>query len=147
MTVRMTASVGNLAKLAATLTQADVTSQRIIRQTTYAYGKRHLRLARKLCPVGKEAYRRGEHEHIPGFLRSQLKLFIEQDGLVSRVGWKDADFREKGEPPYFRFTERGTKKMKARPCVTPARDQIRPEFVRALGANTRGGLRRMRRAR
>jgi HK97 gp10 family phage protein len=145
--VRLTASVGNTAKLAATLLQADATAQRIIRQTVYRNTKKQWKLARELAPVSAEVRLVGpdRHEHTPGFLRDHIKMFIEADGLIGRVGWKDKDFEEEGEPPYFRFTERGTDKMAARPCVTPARDRIKPEFDHELESNIRGGLRRMRR--
>lgn len=145
MSVRLTASVGNTAKLAATLLQADATAQRIIRQTVYRNTKKQWKLARELAPVSPAPYSRGGHLHEPGFLRDHIKMFIEADGLIGRVGWKDKDFEEEGEPPYFRFTERGTDKMTARPCVTPARDRIKSEFDHELEANIRGGLRRMRR--
>jgi HK97 gp10 family phage protein len=146
VSVRLTASVGNLAKVAATLLEADAVAQRRIRQTVATYNTKHWRLARDLCPVSKVERRVGDHEHKPGFLRSQIRQMISDNGLVGRVGWRDKDFRERGEPPYFRYTERGTRRMKARPCVTPARDAIKPEFVSALGANIRGGLRRMRKS-
>lgn len=48
------------------------------------------------------------------------------------VGFLAKDFREAGQPPYYLFTEYGTIKMRAQPCIGPAREQETPRLRREL---------------
>lgn len=53
-------------------------------------------------------------------------------GLGYDGGFRSKDFREAGQADYFIFTEFGTTRMSAQPCVFPARDLEEPQFVREL---------------
>jgi HK97 gp10 family phage protein len=145
MPVRMTVSTGNLRGLVANLYAADAVMQRKSRETVRTYGRKQWRLARQLAPVSSEPTIVRGHVHAPGFLRDAIRLRFSEDGLVYEVGWREEDFIEADEPFYALYTEFGTRFMKARPCVFPARDAIAPEFKRALGTNVRGAIRRQRR--
>jgi hypothetical protein len=59
---------------------------------------------------------------------------ISPGGLSYEVGFSEATFAEFGQPPYFIYTEFGTTKMDAQPCVFPARDLEAPRFRRELAA-------------
>jgi HK97 gp10 family phage protein len=139
MAVRMTVSTRSLSGLAANLLSADARAQKAIRATVARYGDKQWRLTRKLAPYDES--KPSEEFH----LRNQVRLRFSDDGLVYEVGFRSEDFRDAGEPEYFIFTEFGTRFMKARPCVFPARDTIKPEFKKALGRDIRAAMKRQAR--
>jgi hypothetical protein len=139
---RLTVSTRRISGLAANFRAADARLQRDARRLVAKYRDEQFELTQDLCPVGTETYRRGEHEHKPGFLRSKLRKQTSEDGLVYEIGWREEDFTEVGEPPYFLYTEFGTRFMAARPCVFPARDRTVPKFRQALGQALRASARR-----
>ena len=145
MSVRLTLATKPLSGLAAYLNGADEDVKRAARATVAKYTRKTWERARELAPVSDAPRKVGDHIHEPGFLRSKIRERFSDDGLVGQVGWLAEDFEAEDEPNYFRFTERGTRFMKARPCVTPARDETYPEFRAALGQDIRGGLQRKRR--
>ena len=61
-----------------------------------------------------------------------LKGELDPSGLGYSVGFDAADFIQAGQEPYFIYTEFGTSKMAAQPCVFPARDQELPRYRREL---------------
>lgn len=149
MTVRMTVSTGNLRGLVANLYAADARAQKSMRTTVATYGEKQWRLTRKLAPYDETKPPGAFH------LRDHIRLRFSDDGLVYEVGLRDEDFRDAGELStitlqegervevnYGLFLEFGTRFMAAQPFIFPARDQIWPEFKRALGANVRGAIRR-----
>jgi hypothetical protein len=138
----MTLGTRNRRALSANFQAMDARLQRDARKLVAKYRDKQFHLTRELCPVGTRAYTRGTHQHDPGFLRSMIRARTSDDGLAYEIGWREEDFIEKGEPPYFIFTEFGTRFMAARPCVFPARDKIAPEFKRDWSAAQRRAFRR-----
>lgn len=130
MPTRMTVSTGNLRGLVANLFAADARAQKAVRSTVATYGNKQYRLSRELAPVDT------------GFLRASIRLRFSDDGLAYEVGVREKDYTDAGLPFYALYQEFGTRFMAAQPFIFPARDQIAPEFKRALGANVRGAIRR-----
>lgn len=139
MSVRLTVSTRNTrATIANVFSRADARTQKEARTITKRFGERTQKRARALAPVSALPRTSGGHEHLPGFLRDHIVLRFSDDGLVYEVGWREAEFKEAGEPFYALYTEFGTRFMTARPCVFPARDEVFPEYEQAL----RSALRR-----
>jgi hypothetical protein len=61
-----------------------------------------------------------------------ITVRIAPGGLSYEAGFDAAEFAKYGQPPYFIYTEFGTTKMDAQPCVFPARDAEAPIFRREL---------------
>lgn len=57
---------------------------------------------------------------------------ITPGGLGYEAGFLHDDFAAEGQEDYFIYTEFGTTKMAAQPCVFPARDMEAPRFEQAL---------------
>jgi hypothetical protein len=66
-----------------------------------------------------------------------LRAELTPDELGYNVGFDEADFRAAGLDPYFFFTEYGTSRMAAQPCIGPAGDQELPVYLRELRAALR----------
>lgn len=142
MALRMTVGTRNRRALSARFRSTDARLQKEGRQLVVKYGEKQFKLTRELCPVGSRTYKLGEHEHKPGDLRRRIRLRYSDDGLSYEVGWREEDFIEVGEDPYFIFTEFGTRFMKAQPCVFPARDRTAPQFKREWRQKQRAAFRR-----
>ena len=115
--------------------------QRQARRTVRRFGEKQQRRTMELAPY--DASHPAEDFH----LRDNVRLRFSDDGLVYEVGFLESDFIDEGLPFYAIFTEHGTRFMKARPCVFPARDEVYPEFRSALRTDIRASLKRMRRRR
>lgn len=132
--MRMTLSTRNLKGVVANLFAADRRAQRAITQLVRRYGVATHDLARALCPVDT------------GFMRSQLRLRMTEQGYGYEVGWDASDFDAAGLPFYPLFVEFGTSRMAARPSLFPAEQAIRPQFTAALRRAVREAVERRRAA-
>ena len=127
---RMTMQTRNAAGVIANMHAADRRVQAAVRRTVRDTGFAEYSLAYTLCPVDT------------GFMQDNLTLEFFPSELGYELGWKEEDFAAVGKAPYFIFTEFGTTKMAAQPCLFPARDAERPKFRRKLLQNIRTANRR-----
>lgn len=96
-----------------------------VRREMAASMERCYATAASLCPYDKEER---DSFHMIDVLRQKPY----PSGLGYEVGFKASDFREAGQDFYPPYTEYGTSKMAAQPCIGPAREEERPRLRRAL---------------
>lgn len=61
-----------------------------------------------------------------------LRTVESPSGLSYEIGFFPTDFRSAGQPLYYFYTEYGTSRMAAQPCIRPTREQEYPRFRREL---------------
>jgi HK97 gp10 family phage protein len=67
-----------------------------------------------------------------GFMAEHMRETISDSGFGYEVGFREEDFAAAGLEFYPIFTEWGTSRMAAQPCIFPAAATERPRFKRAL---------------
>ncbi len=130
--MRMTLSTRNVKGVVANLFARDAQAQKDIRRETTKSGRRVFEVAVALCPFDT------------GFEQEHLQLTYTEQGFGFEVGWDEADFIAAGLPFYPLYTEFGTTKMAAQPCLFPAHALERPRYQRNISrAVQRAMTRRM----
>lgn len=117
---RMTMSTRNTAGVVANLRQYSAKARLRARAVALESMDRTFALAQDLCPRDT------------GFMAAHMRAEPTPSGFGYEVGFREQDFAHAGLDFYPVFTEFGTTKMAAQPCIFPARDAEYPHFRRAL---------------
>lgn len=118
---QFTMSTVNSRATVSNLRQYSDAAQRRARLVVAQSLERTVNLVAALCPY--DADERDDFHMV-----DHIEVRITGDGLSYEVGFSEATFAKYGQPPYFIFTEFGTTRMAAQPCVFPARDAEAPRF-------------------
>jgi HK97 gp10 family phage protein len=131
MRATLTLSGGNAAgRIANVFGKVDTVTRQAVQEVVADAGAREYQRAYDLAPK------------LTFFLADHLRYRLTKDRLAYEIGWKSSDFTSEGFAPYFQYTEFGTSKMAARPCLFPAREEIRPYFRANLSRALRQAIAR-----
>ena len=128
--MKLTLGTSNPRALAANFFALDARCQAAARKLVDRVAHEQYALTAALCPRDT------------GRMLRLLKLRFGGAGLTYTIGWDEADFAAEGVGFYPVYTEFGTTKMAARPCLFPARDLVAPKYRRDLRAVVRAALKR-----
>lgn len=113
--------VRNLSAMVANMYKGDELAQRQFRELAHRYADEIATLASFYSPYDT------------GFMSEHVVKRFTPSGLGFEVGWAAADFYNAGLAFYPFFQEFGTRYMAAQPSLGPAYEQVRPEYVTAVG--------------
>jgi hypothetical protein len=109
----------------AALRQYSAKARARAEQVVVNSAERMVNLIAGLCPYDKAQL---DDFH----MIDHIRVRIAPGGLGYEAGFFHDDFAEAGQDDYFIYTEFGTTKMAAQPCVFPARDTEQPRFEAEL---------------
>ena len=130
--MKLTLSTRNRAGVVANLAGAGTRAQRAIRALVGETAAKEHQRAFDLCPKRT------------GRMAEQLRVEFSEGGYAYELGWHASDFPGAFYPLYqeLGFRHAHTGQFIQNPCLFPARDEIRPEFRRALAERLSAALRR-----
>ncbi len=117
---RMTMSTRNTQGVVANLRQYGQAARVRVQAVVVESLERTFTVAQSLCPRDT------------GFMADAMRAELTRKGFGYQVGFEERDFTAAGKPFYPIFTEFGTTKMAAQPCIFPANEAEHPRFRRRL---------------
>jgi HK97 gp10 family phage protein len=117
----LTLSVRDATAVVRNLLAADKAAVEAIRKVTRRNGQKAYDIAQSLCPVDT------------GHMKEMMILEFTPDDLLYELGWDEQDFLSIGEPFYPPYQEYGTSRNAAQPSITPAYEEVHPQYQREVG--------------
>ena len=138
--MRFTLSTRNQQRVVQQLRRFAPEVRKVIKDTAGEYAAKEYSLAYDLCP--KDTF----------FMADHLRLSFSRGGYAYELGWDESDFAAAGRSFYPVFQEFGYRHWRSgrfiqNPSLFPARNTMRPRFLRALARNIRQATRRAHRVR